>query len=437
MRSRLSTSRVSIIIITLIVTVVSSNLNWEKEDWKGIIESDGKGYYAYLPAIFIYQDLNFGFFESIEAGKYYDENLYYDYRSSANGKVIDKYYCGTALLESPFFLVAHLSSYLLDYELDGYSKLYPISINISAIFYLIIGLIFLNATLDTYQIKNWQKSITFFAAVFGTNLFYYTVGEPGMSHVFSFALVSLFYYYSRTYFLRNNKHHLLKLFLLLGLIVLTRPINGLIVFIIPFASGNFLTLKKGLIFSIRDKLWFILAVCVFLCVISIQLVIYKISTGSFFIYAYAEEGFNFLSPHIAAILFSYKKGLFLYTPLFLVAFAGCYFLWRTSRFEFFSWIGFFFVITFVLSSWWMWYYGGSFSSRVYVEYIPIFMIPLAIALNQIKRRPFKQIFLSLIVVLIIACQIQTYQYRYFQIHWSDMTKEMYWENFMRIDRLIK
>ena len=135
MRSILSISSVSIITIILIVTVVSSNLNWEKEDWKGIIESDGKGYYAYLPAIFIYQDLNFGFFESIETGKYYDENLYYDYRSSANGKVIDKYYCGTALLESPFFLVAHLSSYLLDYELDGYSKLYPISINISAIFF--------------------------------------------------------------------------------------------------------------------------------------------------------------------------------------------------------------------------------------------------------------------------------------------------------------
>ena len=98
MRSILSISSVSIITIILIVTVVSSNLNWEKEDWKGIIESDGKGYYAYLPAIFIYQDLNFGFFESIETGKYYDENLYYDYRSSANGKVIDKYYCGTALL---------------------------------------------------------------------------------------------------------------------------------------------------------------------------------------------------------------------------------------------------------------------------------------------------------------------------------------------------
>ncbi|MBT4774173.1 MAG: hypothetical protein HON99_00485 [Crocinitomicaceae bacterium] len=437
MRSILSISSVSIITIILIVTVVSSNLNWEKEDWKGIIESDGKGYYAYLPAIFIYQDLNFEFFESIEEDKYYDENLYYDYRSHANGQVIDKYYCGTALLESPFFLIAHLFSYLLDYELDGYSILYPISINISAIFYLLIGLIFLNATLDTYQIKSWQKAITLFAAVFGTNLFYYTVGEPGMSHVFSFALISLFYYYSRKYFLLNKKNHLLKLFFLLGLIVLTRPINGLIVFIIPFASGNYITLKQGIIFGFRNKLCLLLGISIFLCIVSIQLIIYKLSTGSFFIYAYVDEGFNFLSPHITAILFSYKKGLFLYTPIFLVAFVGCYFFWKTSRFEFFSWIGFFFLITFVLSSWWMWYYGGSFSSRVYVEYIPIFMIPLAISLNQIKRRPFKQVFLSLIVILIIACQIQTYQYRYYQIHWSEMNKEIYWANFMRIDRLIK
>ena len=181
----------------------------------------------------------------------------------------------------------------------------------------------------------------------------------------------------------------------------------------------------------------LLGISIFLCIVSIQLIIYKLSTGSFFIYAYVDEGFNFLSPHITAILFSYKKGLFLYTPIFLVAFVGCYFFWKTSRFEFFSWIGFFFLITFVLSSWWMWYYGGSFSSRVYVEYIPIFMIPLAISLNQIKRRPFKQVFLSLIVILIIACQIQTYQYRYYQIHWSEMNKEIYWANFMRIDRLIK
>jgi len=87
------------------MTIVTSNLNWGKNSWVGIVESDGKGYYAYLPAIFIYNDLNFGFFDEIEKEKYYDENLYYDYRSGAHGKVINKYYCGTALAELPFFLL--------------------------------------------------------------------------------------------------------------------------------------------------------------------------------------------------------------------------------------------------------------------------------------------------------------------------------------------
>jgi len=85
----------------------------------------------------------------------------------------------------------------------------------------------------------------------------------------------------------------------------------------------------------------------------------------------------------------------------------------------------------------MWYYGGSFSSRVYVEYIPLFMITMAIGLQRIKIESLKNIYISLILVLIIFCQIQTYQYRYYQIHWSDMTKEKYWEVFLRVDKLMK
>ena len=124
----------------LLMLIVTSNLNWGKKTWVGIIESDGKGYYAYLPAIFIYNDLNFGFFDEIEKEKYFDENLYYDYRSWAHGNVINKYYCGTALAESPFFLVAHSLAHLFDLDADGYSKIYPVLISIAALFYLFVGL---------------------------------------------------------------------------------------------------------------------------------------------------------------------------------------------------------------------------------------------------------------------------------------------------------
>ena len=435
MKNEITSSRVSIVLIMLIMTIVTSNLNWGKNSWVGIVESDGKGYYAYLPAIFIYNDLNFGFFDEIEKEKYYDENLYYDYRSGAHGKVINKYYCGTALAELPFFLIAHLSVNLMSLDADGFSKTYPILISIAALFYLMIGLLYLNSLLRLYNINEFGRSLTMIAAVFGTNLFYYVVGEAGMSHIYSFAFFSMFLYYSKQYFLSLRNKNIIILAIILGIIVLIRPINGLLVFILPFSAGNFATLKKGVKSVLTNKLYLIVSLALVIVIISIQLIIYKISTGHFFVDSYVDEGFNFMSPHFYDILFSYKKGLFLYTPIFLVSLTGGYFLWKSSKFEFYSLFGFLILITYVFSSWWMWYYGGSFSSRVYVEYIPLFMILLGISLERIKLKPVKRLYISLVILLVIVCQIQTFQYRYFHIHWSEMNKEKYWDVFMRVDKL--
>jgi len=419
----------------LVMTIVTSNLNWGQKSWVGIVESDGKGYYAYLPAIFIYDDLNFGFFDEIEKEKYYDENLYYDYRSGAHGKVINKYYCGTALAELPFFLVAHLSAILSDSDADGYSKPYHVLISIAALFYLFLGLLYLRFILKEYGISEWNNSITLFAAVFGTNLFYYTVGEAGMSHIYSFAFISMFFYYTKKYFSSLHLRYIPVVAVLLGVIILIRPINSLVLFLAPFAAGNYNSLKVGMQTMLQNKFQLILSIVGTLVIISIQLVIYKISTEHFFVDSYSHEGFDFMSPHIFDILFSYKKGLFLYTPIFLVSLTGGYFLWKSSKFEFYSLFGFLILITYIFSSWWMWYYGGSFSSRVYVEYIPMFMILLSISLERIKLKAIKRIYLSLVVLLVIVCQIQTFQYRYFHIHWSEMNKEKYWDVFMRIDKL--
>ena len=437
MKLKANPQSITIAVIILITTIVSSNLNWGKNHWKGILEADAKGYYAYLPAAFIYNDLNFGFFDQIEREKYYSENLYYNYLAKSNGKIINKYYCGTAIAQMPFFLIAHVSSYLLDNDLDGYSKLYPIFINLAAIFYLLAGLLYLNLSLKSYHLNEWQRSLTLIATVFGTHLFYYVIGEPGMSHVYSFGFISMFFYHARQYFSSFQKKNLFILAITLGIITLIRPVNGLIVFVLPFAAGDFNALKKGIITLFQDKLALIFSACAFLAVLSIQLIIYKISTGSFLVYAYGNEKFNFLSPHIFDILFSYKKGLFLYTPLLLLSLTGGYFLWKSSRYQFYSWFGFFVLLTYVLSSWWMWYYGGSFSSRVYVEYIPLFMILLALSLKSIKLKALKRLYIIAIALLIVVCQIQTVQYRYYEIHWSDMTKEKYWDVFMRVDKLIK
>lgn len=408
-----------------------SNLRWGDDNWTGILGADAKGYYAWLPAVFIYEDLNLGFFDFIEKEKYYNPNGYYDYRAnSGHGQIIDKYYAGVALAEMPFFLGAHAYTKLSGGDADGYSENYLVAVSIAALFYLFCGLWFLRKTLQEYSIPEKTISITLLAAVFGTNLFCYTVVEPGMSHVFSFCFVSAFVYFSKKYFSTFNPRYLLFIGLCFGMIILIRPINLLIVFSWPFLAGGFRQLGKGVRRAFQNPKYFLGALLPALALPFLQLLLYKLATGHFIIYSYQDEGFNFLDPHFLDILFSYRKGLFLYTPLYLLSLFGLFKFWKENRIATLAWLGFFLLITYVFSSWWMWYYGGSFSGRVFVEYIPLFMIPLAVLIASAKRRFTRIAIPTLVFALIVVCQIQTYQYRYYEIHWDQMNKEKYWDVFL-------
>jgi hypothetical protein len=429
-----SKSKITILAITLILVLVSSNINWGRNYWKSILEADAKGYYAYLPAVFIYHDLNFGFFDKIEKETYYDKNTFYDYRAGSNGKVIDKYYCGTAIAEAPFFFMAHGLSLIVGNPADGYSQLYPIFVNIAALFYLMIGLFFLNGILKNYNIREFNRMLTLIATVFGTNLFYYTIGECGMSHVYSFAFVSMLIYYAQKYFSTLNLKYIPIIALIAGMITLIRPVNIMVLLFLPFLAHEFPIFINGIKQLLKKPLVLATSILLFLSVVFIQGMIYKISSGSFFVYSYFGEKFNFSDPNMLNILFSYKKGLFLYTPIYLISMLGLIYLFKQSRFRATAWFIPFFVITYVFSSWWNWYYGGSFSSRVFIEFIPFFMILLAIALESMKTKWKRATYISIIVVLVLVCQAQTFQYRYNVIHWSEMTQEKYWDVFLRIDK---
>ena len=129
---------ISIVVTMLLMTFTASNLHWGGQKWLDIAEVDAQGYYSYLPAIFIYQDLNFDFFEEIEGenGKYYEPHNFYDYRNEFKGNKVNKYFIGTAVVQTPFFLIAHFTTYLTGGETDGFSALYMVSISVAALFYL-------------------------------------------------------------------------------------------------------------------------------------------------------------------------------------------------------------------------------------------------------------------------------------------------------------
>src|SRR5271156_1891631 len=100
------------LILLLLITLVFAKLQankrlGSKSDVCMNICSDGRGYYAWLPAIFIYHDVNFGFFENVElksplcGGKV--GGCLQDYRNTFDGKVCNKYYPGASFMMLPFF----------------------------------------------------------------------------------------------------------------------------------------------------------------------------------------------------------------------------------------------------------------------------------------------------------------------------------------------
>ncbi len=407
-------------------------MNWGGTHWRQIIGSDGKGYYAYLPAVFIYHDLNLGFFDNIE-NTYASKETRYDYRASdGKGHVFDKYFCGTAVVLLPFFLTAHAVSLLSGLPADGYSKMYQIAVNLAAVFYLCMGLVFLQRMLLLYNRNLSGIAFVLLCFTFGTNLFYYAVNEPAMSHVYSFFCITLFIYQFLRYSLEGRFSALYYGAFFYGLLLLIRPVNGLILFALPFVAGDYGSFKSSVrrIFSYPFQL--LLLILIPLLVFSIQLFLYKAEAGAFFVDAYRLETFDWSHPQVLNILFSYKKGLFVYTPLILLSFVGLFFLFRESRFRFFSFLLFFGLLTYVLSSWWCWYYGGSFGLRAYVEYYSLFAILLSLGLASVKNKFISRTYRSVLVLAIFLSLLQTYQYRYYLIHWSDMNREKYWKVFLKL-----
>ncbi|TND07420.1 MAG: hypothetical protein FD123_3270 [Bacteroidetes bacterium] len=428
--------RLLIPLIFVLLTWYCSNIYWSSDKWKNIIYSDAKGYYAYLPSLFIYNDLNLAYFDAIEQKYYKDHSS--DFRTYVHGRGhISKYWYGVALLESPFFLAAHGYAKISGADADGYSKPYAIAVNLAGIAYLCLGLVYLRKLLRSYKASDLQNSFITVCILFGTNLFYYSAVEPGMSHVYSFAAITMFMWYSRMYATVNSLRYLLYCAGLLGLIVAIRPVNALVILWVPAVCGGyreFLALLKSTFSRIR---LFLPAAGVFLILACLQFVIFKLETGNWFFDSYPGENFDFTRPELLPFLFSYKKGVFVYLPILLLCLPGFYGWWKFRKFSAVVLLTLFLLIIYVSASWWCWYYGGSFGMRVMVDWMAFFAILMLFTFRLIPARSWRFVYGGAAALLMLFCQFQTLQYRYNVIHWSEMNKQKYWEVFMNTDFLKK
>lgn len=398
--------------------------------------TDGQGYYAYLPAIFVYQDLQFEFVKDI-GERYYTEGKRANFVVPKNGGNVNKYFIGTAVIQAPFFGAGCLVAWMTGEPVDGYSKPFQLMVGIAAIFCLALGILFLGLLLCELGFQWTGTGWTLLLILLGTNLFYYAIYEPSMSHVYSFLAVCAFLYYARMALVDQSSRGLMLAALAFGLVILIRPVNGLVLIAAPALAGGIPDLVIALgAWQTRWKQVLVAFLIVF-GIIGIQPIVYWLQTGDPMIWSYENEGFNFLSPRILDVLFSYRKGLFIYCPVLLLGVAGILAGTIQRKAGFGVLLFMLTIATWMISSWWMWSYGGSYGHRAFIDFYPVFAIGLAYLFsnrtNAVIRGAVKLFCLALIVIQMI----QTYQYVHQIIPFDNMDRTKYWNLFLRTDEDLK
>lgn len=417
----------------LVVGILVFSINNFIGNSKKTIVADGIGYYDYLPSIFIHHDFNRRNIDKNVHPEYYErvvklQNGYINYDDKF---MINKYPCGTSILQAPFFFINYLFSAKDNTINDGYQLSYQRTVFYSALFYLFLALVFLRKTLQLYQVKKLTIVVVQLLLAIGTSITDYASKEASFSHVYSLFIISVFIYVVKSYFSEYNLRYFIWACLLLGIIFLLRNVNILIVLFVPFLAGSLPNLREGLRYIFTRPIVLLKGLLVFFLISSIQFVLFFIQVGEFFVDTYQNENFNFLDPHFIDILFSYRKGLFIYTPvLFISLFGLVLFTVKRAYYLLFSWLFFFLFLTYVLSSWWAWYYGGSYGLRAYIEFYPIFFILLALLIDRsVLWVKTATILISLLTIPVNI--IQSYQYKEYILHWSEMDKEKYWKVFLK------
>ncbi len=404
------------------------------DNWKSVILSDGVGYYAYLPATFIYNDLTYKFAErqSKLYGKYPGiviEN--FGNRTFREGKRINKYFIGTAVLQLPFFLTAWTLSTVFGYDVDGYSYLFQLFVCLAGIFYLLAGLYCVRRLLQKMNFGDGTIAVVLLLLFFGTNLYHYALQEPSMSHVYSFCAIAFFLLTAKKLSENYSRKQLVLLALALSLIVLIRPVNGIIVLMLPFF---FFPVKREFFRNLfADRSGIALSILAAGALLFLQPLAWKFTTGSWIEYSYIGERLDLSRAMIGNVLFSWRKGFFIYTPVMLVALAGVFFIRPVSRaLLFFLFIA---VNTWLIASWSSWSYGGSLGMRPLVDTYAVWAIPLAFLIHGLRSRIVAIATTATVTFLIFLNLFQHYQYHNNILPYEYMTWEKYKRIFLQHEKI--
>lgn len=381
--------------------------------------NDVNQYYCYLPALFIYKDLSF---------KFKNDRLYW-LTEDENWVALPKMTMGMSLLYSPFFIVGHAVAKVSSFPADGYSLPYSYSIRIGTYIYVSIALYLLYLSLLRF-FKPWVSAASIFLIFASTNLFYYSVGEAEMSHSYLFFLYSVIIYNTLKWNEQKKNKNLILLSLSMGMCVLIRPTS------ILFSSLPLIYLfwtKDNRRWVLNHVIVLLFSLIIFLFPIFLQMLFWKVYGSGWIRWSYRNEGFFFDNPHVLEFIFGYRNGWLLYTPLMAFALISIFVLPQKLKRMKYAVLFILPCAIYILSSWWCWWFGGSYGSRAMIEFYALLVFPLAAGIQFISKYNYsKYLFFILFVGTSFYNVWGMHKKTNHELHWDSMSKEAFWYTFSRL-----
>ncbi len=416
-------SKKSIWLIGIVyVTLAFSFANWNHNK---IIQADAIVYYQYLTAAFQFNDMSFSFIYDMPDD--FDGTIWTEVKETG---VHNKVTMGLAIMLAPFYLMAYGIDALFGLGSYGYSSVFQFFIFIAGLFYGLTGLVLVRKILLKWFSDN-TVSLTLLIIGIGTNLCYYSVLCPGITHVYSFFLFALLLWLSIGWFEKVSLKATFFMGLTLGLITLVRPTNALVVLVpLLFGITDHASVKSAIKYYLHRFPYFLLMALGTFLVVSLQLLFWKYSVESWFVYSYGDESFFWSDPKLIEGLFSVRKGWLLYTPLMTLVFLGAFIRNTKVKAVKPAILVFIALNIYLIFSWWCWWYGGGFSARPLVESYAVLAVLVALTVEQgLKISLLKRIMIPIVSLLLVLNIFQTQQFEKGIIHYDGMTWEGYKRHF--------
>ncbi len=396
-----------------------------------ILSYDYFGLYVYLPATFIYYDpaiSDLSWLEQINA-TYKNTPMFYQLQLVGNYNII-RFFCGMAMLLSPFFFLGHVIALLTSYPADGFSYPYQLAMMIAAFFYVAVGLIFMRKVLLRY-FSDKAVSISLLALFLGTNLLFWSTFDAGAPHTILFTLYAMLLWFTIRWHETPKAKFAAAVGLILGLIIVSRP-SDIIAVLIPLMWNvyNWKSLKEKIkLIFIHYKQVLLLVALVALAGLP-QMAYYFYYTGKIYLSTYTDpqSGFDFSHPRFGWVLFSFRKGWLIYAPLMAFALAGFIPLWRKHHQLIPALLLHFVINLFLIASFTSLI---SYGWRAFIQSYALLAFPLAAMVSVIIA---SKIWLRAIATLLLGffiwlSALQGWQIIMEVIDGSRMTQTYYWEVF--------